>query len=280
MPIIPGLMSYSYHLSFPAGKMTTERFMQRVQELNLKSTEWCHFPCHEPGKVDWAQVKLLHRLGLENGIKNSISGFAPLLSQGERRETMLAMVRTQLEVSTFIGAQRMRFHGMAEMELGIGTPVPLDLCIDNLKRVVELAEKFDIVITLENHLDFRIADFKRIFKEIDSPFLKLNLDTGNSLPLQEDVIQLARTFSEKIVSCHLKGVGFIWRDYGAILTSCQPAASIIDLREILTILSGCPQPVWTHVEVVAMNAEDEDLLVSEHAKFLHEYLNDLDNVPG
>lgn len=272
MSIIPGLMSYSYHLSFPEGKMTPQRFMERVQQLNLKSTEWCHFPCHEPGKVDWDQVKLLDRLGREKGIKNSISGFAPLLAQAETRKNMLDRVRTQLEVSKFIGANRLRFHGMVEMELGIGAQAPLEICLDNLKRVVELGERTGIVIALENHMDFRIADFRYFFNKIDSPFLGINLDTGNLLPLFEDVVTFAEEFSHKIVSCHFKGVRFVWRDYGAILTGCKPKYSLIDLRTILKILASCSQEIAVHVEIVAMNSDDEDPLVADYAKFLTDFL--------
>jgi len=274
MSIIPGLMSYSYHLSFPEGKMTPRRFMNRAEELHLKSVEWCHFPCHEPGNVDWEQVRLLDRLGREKGIKNSVSGFAPLLARGDARQDMLDRVRTQLEVSKFIGANRLRFGSMVEMELGIGAQAPLDICLDNLKRVVALGEKAGIVIALEDHMDFRTVDFRYFFNKIDSPFFAINLDTGNLLPLFEDVIAFTEEFSDKIVSCHFKGVRFVWRDYGAILTSCKPQHSLIDLRKILEILAACPQEIAVHVEVVAMNSEHEDQLVADYAKFLRDFLRE------
>ena len=105
-PLIPGLMTYSFHHSFAEGKMTPERLMDCAAELGLESLEWCHFPCHEPGKVDWPQVKLLDRLGRESAIANSIAGFAPLLARGDQRKEMLDRVRTQLEVSRYIGASQ------------------------------------------------------------------------------------------------------------------------------------------------------------------------------
>lgn len=252
--------------------MTPNKFIDRVAELNLKSAEWCHFPCHEPGKVDWEQVKLLDRLGRGIGITNSLAGFAPLLSTGKNVDIMLEMVRTQLEVSQFINSRRLRFHGMVETDLGIGTQAPREICLENLKRIVELGEKHDIIIALENHMDFNLYDFRYFFERIDSPFLKINLDTGNFLPLFEDVEVFAKEFSDKIVSCHLKGVRFVWRDYGAILTSCKPEDSLVDLTAILKILSTCEQDIIVLIEVVAMNSNDEDFWVGEYAKFLLNYL--------
>jgi len=82
MAIRPGLMSYSYHHCFGQGAMTPEGLIARCMELGLRSLEWCHFPCHEPGAVDWEQVRTLDRLGREHGIENSVAGFAPLLAEG------------------------------------------------------------------------------------------------------------------------------------------------------------------------------------------------------
>jgi len=271
MAIRPGLMSYSYHRSFPEGRMRPEQLIARCEELGLRSLEWCHFPCHEPGKVDWEQVQLLDRLGRLHDIQNSLAGFAPLLSQGERRDYMLASVRAQLEVSRQIGASRMRFHGMTELELGIGTPPPLELCLDNLRRVVELGEEFGVVIALENHMDFRTVDFRYFFEHIPSPYLRINLDTGNHLPLFEDTIAFAREFADRIASCHLKGSRFVWQDFGAVLTSCPPHQSLVDLTALLDLLARTPQDIPTHIEVVAMTSGEEDVLVGQYAEFLHTY---------
>ena len=135
MPIIPGLMSYSYHLSWGEGRMTPERFMDRAAELGLRSTEWCHFACHSPGQVDWEQVHRLKSLADERGLRCYVSGFAPLLAEGEERQVLLGMVRTQLEVSQVIGAEQLRFDGMLNHRLRIGQPAPLDLCTENLSHI-------------------------------------------------------------------------------------------------------------------------------------------------
>ncbi|GAG43586.1 unnamed protein product, partial [marine sediment metagenome] len=57
----------------------------------------------------------------------------------------------------------------------------------------------------------RIADFRAIFSQIASPFLAINLDTGNLLPLFEDVVSFADEFSDHIASCHFKALRFVWR---------------------------------------------------------------------
>ena len=272
MHIVPGLMSYSYHLSILEGKINGRDFMNRADKFDMKSTEWCHFPCHEPGKVDWAQVKLLHGMGVAKNMKCSISGFAPLLSSGSDRDDMLKMVDTQIEVSKAINSNRLRFHGMTEIELGIGPRPDIERCTDNLKRVVEKGEKADIVIALENHMDFSIEDFRHFFMQIDSPFLKVNLDTGNFIPLGEDVLVFTEEFADRIISCHFKGLKYVWKDYGAVLTSCHPDESIVPLTQIMNRLSQCRHNIDLHVEVVAMESTSEDALVTTYVEYLKKYL--------
>lgn len=272
MSITPGLMSYSYHLSWSEGKMTPERFMARAAELGLQSTEWCHFACHSPGQVDWAQVYLLKRLGDEMGFKSHISGFAPLLAEEEERDILLGMVGVQLEVSKSIGAGQLRFDGMLNHRMRIGAQAPLDLCTENLKRVVELAEEAEVTIALENHTDFRTADFRHFFDEINSPRLAVTLDTGNMVPVQEDSVAFAKEFSPRIVNCHLKGVHYVFRDFGAVLTSGKPEHSIVDLQAILQVFAACEQEITVHIEVVSMDSAEEDALVGDYARFLTEFL--------
>jgi len=272
MAIIPGLMTYSYHHSIREGRMSAERLCERCSELGLQSMEWCHFPCHEPGKVDWPQVEALSREAGARGVDCSLAGFAPLLATGSHRERMLAMLRTQLEVSRHIGARRLRFHGMAELELGIGIPVPRERCLDNLRRVVALGEEFQVAIALENHMDFRMVDFRYFFEHISSPYLWINLDTGNQLPLFEDTIAFAREFADRIASCHFKGCRFVWQDFGAVLTSCPPRASLVDLTALLELLARTPRSIPTHIEVVAMTSDEEDPLVSQYAEFMRAFV--------
>jgi sugar phosphate isomerase/epimerase len=217
-------------------------------------------------------VQTLTRGASARGIDCSLAGFAPLLAEGSQREKMLAMLRTQMEVSRHIGATRLRFHGMAERELGIGTPVPRERCLDNLRRVVALAEEFQVVIALENHMDFRTVDFRYFFQHISSPYLWVNLDTGNQLPLFEDTIAFAREFADRIASCHLKGCRFVWQDFGAVLTSCPPRASLVDLTALLELLARTPRNIPTHIEVVAMTSDEEDSLVRQYAEFMRAFL--------
>ena len=54
-------------------------------------------------------------------------------------------------------------------------------CIDSIKECMPAAEKSGVILCLENHwgLTTRSEALLRIWKAVDSPFLGINLDTGN-----------------------------------------------------------------------------------------------------
>ena len=114
-------------------------------------------------------------------------------------------------------------------------------------------------------------DFRYFFDHIASPYLRLNLDTGNQLPLFEDTIAFAREFADRTASCHLKGSRFLWQDFGAVLTSCPPRQSLVDLTALLDLLARTPHDIPIHIEVVAMTSDKEDTLVGQYAEFLRPF---------
>jgi sugar phosphate isomerase/epimerase len=273
MPItIVGINSYSHHNSFESGRMTLERLLNRVKELGLKSVEWCHGPWFTPGSFDENEARWIKRLADEMGIKCRVAGFAPLLAEGERVKDMLKMVDIQLEATKIFEAPVLRFDGMLCTEIRINGPKPLNLCLNNLRRVVERGEKTGVVIALEDHMDFGLKEFKFFLNEIRSPYLKITFDTGNLLPLFEDPLKFAEELLEHIVDVHFKGIEHVFTHCGALQTGCPPEHSVINLDAILNVLSHASQEVSLHIEVMARDEEMEDRLVESYVKFLRKRL--------
>ena len=54
-------------------------------------------------------------------------------------------------------------------------------CIDSIRECVPKAEEFGVVMAIENHwgISSDIDTLLRIYKEVDSPWLQINMDTGN-----------------------------------------------------------------------------------------------------
>lgn len=105
------------------------------------------------------------------------------LPTAEEREGQLAYLRQWLEKARVLGSPGLRiFAGWPRPE----TDASLwDKMIDCLKRSCVHAEETGVVLSVENHNHggfIRVAeDALRIFEQVGSDWLRLNLDTGNYL---------------------------------------------------------------------------------------------------
>ena len=270
MALVPGLNSYSYHLAFALGEMTEDDLLRRAAALGLRSVELGRPVCCLPEAFDAPRLGQLRGLADGLGLACRVSGFAPLLAQGDEVEQMEMMLDTQLRATEILGASVLRFDGMLSTRMRINEPKPVALCAENLRRVLARAAEVGVVIALENHMDFTTDEFLRLLDAVDSPDLMVTLDTGNMLPLLEPLLPFIAAVLPRIVNVHFKGLEFVWSDGGAVLTSSAPEQSIVDLEEVLRQLQGTPQQVTMHIEVVAMDRKREQQLVEAYVDFLRE----------
>lgn len=101
----------------------------------------------------------------------------------EEREAQLAYLRQWLEVARALGSPLLRIF--AGWPRPAGDERRWDEMIDCLKQSCVYAEQTGVLLSLENHNHggfVRVAeDALRIFEQVGSDWLRLNLDTGNYL---------------------------------------------------------------------------------------------------
>jgi sugar phosphate isomerase/epimerase len=74
--------------------------------------------------------------------------------------------------------------------------------------VLEWAEKYDIIINVEPHGPYTTNPdtMEQILSFFDSPYLRMNLDTGNTFIAGQDPVKFLRRFRDKVSHCHIKDV--------------------------------------------------------------------------
>ncbi len=76
------------------------------------------------------------------------------------------------------------------------------------EQIVRTAEAYDITVTIEVHGYFTTDPDKveQMLAFVDSPNLRMNLDTGNSFIAGQDPVEFCRRFLDKISHVHIKDV--------------------------------------------------------------------------
>jgi len=74
--------------------------------------------------------------------------------------------------------------------------------------VLEWAESHDIIINVEPHGPYTTNPdtMEQILNFFDSPYLRMNLDTGNTFIAGQDPVEFLRRFRDKLSHCHIKDV--------------------------------------------------------------------------
>jgi sugar phosphate isomerase/epimerase len=74
--------------------------------------------------------------------------------------------------------------------------------------VLEWAERYEIIINVEPHGPYTTNPdtMEQILSFFDSPYLRLNLDTGNTFIAGQDPVKFLERFRHKLSHCHIKDV--------------------------------------------------------------------------
>lgn len=74
--------------------------------------------------------------------------------------------------------------------------------------VLEWAERYEMIINVEPHGPYTTNPdtMEQILNFFDSPYLRMNLDTGNTFIAGQDPVKFLRRFRHKVSHCHIKDV--------------------------------------------------------------------------
>lgn len=129
----------------------------------------------------------------------------------------------------------------------------LDFKLDALDRI-RLAEpvvrKHKIQLALENHKDWRAPELVEILSRLSSEWVGVCLDTGNSISLLEDPMEVVRTLAPYTMSVHFKDMA--WQEYeeGFLLSEVPFGEGILDLQKIAHICNAANPSVQFNLEMI------------------------------
>jgi 3-oxoisoapionate decarboxylase len=187
-------------------------------------------------------------------------------------EEALADLKRHIPVAAALGAPIMRIVSGSMIHVEEPHEPQVRNTIRMLGEAVEVAREHDVVLAIENHIDFTSREILEIVEGVDSEHLRVNFDTGNTLRLFEDPVDAARRLAPYTVATHTKDIinlpkGGSPAERFTYWPSAPCGEGLIDLEGVATALSegGFEGALCVEIDLVApqfVDRSEEDIVAS------------------
>jgi len=242
-----------------AGKMDQMSWLKECAAIGLDGVELLnrHFPSTDADYL--AKVKKACQDQYLTIAMVSAGGHLSVSDDAKRAEEV-ADIERWTDVAHFLGAPCVRFFCGSSKELDAGGKPLYDKVVQAIRQIVAKGQKYGITMALENHGGTRADQLLSLMKDVDSPYLRFTLDTGNFPPTSQ-----------------------VGPDTYSSIQQCAPSAAIVhakffnvnadgtdaefDWHKIHSILQGAGFNGFMSIEYEGKDA-DEPATVKRVAKFL------------
>ena len=122
--------------------------------------------------------------------------------------------------------------------------------VQSLQMAEAVARRHQMKLAVENHKDWRADELVALLKQIDSEWIGVTLDFGNSISLLEDPMEVARTLAPYVYSTHVKDMGLEEYEYGFLLSEVPLGEGILDLPAIFDLCRKYNPDIRFNLEMI------------------------------
>jgi sugar phosphate isomerase/epimerase len=113
-----------------------------------------------------------------------------------------------------------------------------------------VVEKLGVRLAIENHKDWRSDDLVALLKRIDSPHIGVCVDTGNSIALLEEPLEVVETLAPWAFTSHVKDMGVEEYADGFLLSEVPLGTGLLDLPKIIAMLHKAHPEIRFNLEMM------------------------------
>ncbi len=275
-----GIDSYCYHRFFgevypqqvkPDREMSLEDFLDRAKELKVDgvSLESCFVP-----RYDIEYLSRIKAVMDDNNFERVWAWGHPDGLEGGKNVNEFDEMIKHIEYAAQVGAKVMRVVGSSFMLRFEPHAPQIKRLTKMFSKAVKIAEKYDVKLAVENHLDFNSDEMLTLIKNVDSPYFGINFDTGNFLRLLDDPISGMEKLAKHVYATHVKDLkpqkgvpGNEWYFF-----SCTPVGDgVVDNQKLAQLLKDSGYEGFLAVEIDFLHPDyknNEDKAVADSVREL------------
>jgi sugar phosphate isomerase/epimerase len=125
---------------------------------------------------------------------------------------------------------------------------------DGAWRAMQLAEPaarhLGMRIGVENHKDFHAAELVEMIQKLGSEHMGATIDTGNSIALLEDPMEVVETLAPFAVTTHIKDMAVQECEDGFLLSEVPVGEGMLDLDRMLQVIEARHPGITFNLEMI------------------------------
>lgn len=131
-----------------------------------------------------------------------------------------------------------------------------DTAFKSMQLAEPIARRQRVKIGIENHKDFHAAELVEMLTRLSSPHIGACVDTGNSIALLEDPMEVVETLAPFAMTTHIKDMAVQETENGFLLSEVPLGEGILDLPRMFELLEKHNPDIQHHLEMITRDPLD------------------------
>ncbi len=172
-----------------------------------------------------------------------------------KKKEEIARFEQEVKHAKEAGAQVLRTVSLGQRRYEVlHSPEAFQAFKKDALAALQLAEpvvsKHQVKLGVENHKDWRAQELVRTLQQLDSEWVGVTLDFGNSIALLEDPMEVVQTLAPYVVSTHVKDMAVEEYKEGFLLSEVPLGKGILDLPKIVALCKKHNPQVTFNLEMI------------------------------
>ena len=174
----------------------------------IDGVSWIHGLGYQPHVALYEDPELLRQKMAKYGVRFSQVDAAFPLSGKDGPLRGVPYVQKSIAWAKLAGAPNVDTTDGLHAPEGLKDPQAMDLMKSEYEQILEVAEAHKIIVNIEPHGYFTTKPemMEKMLAFCDSPYLRMNMDTGNTYIAGQDPVAFLKRFIRKVSHVHIKDV--------------------------------------------------------------------------
>ncbi len=174
----------------------------------IDGVSWLHGLGYQPHVSLTEDPLALRRKMDDYGVKFSQLDAAFPVSSPDGPSLGLIYILNSIRWAKLVGCEHIDTTDLMSKPQGMNDEEALDMMKGIYEKVIDAAELYEIIINIEPHGYYTTKPdyMARMLDFVDSPYLRMNMDTGNTFIAGQDPVAFLDRFKDKVSHVHVKDV--------------------------------------------------------------------------